>query len=500
MKLTSIYSSLRTSALVVALGVSSLVSLRAADDTELPHELAGVTSLETFRELALANNKQLMMSRERIRKAEYQNKEAFAAYLPGIDFNGGYLYNQRNISIFDSDQLLPVKSFDLKTQSYQFDVVKNPMTGEPVIGPNGQPIPSSVALIPKEAMEFDVHNVFFGAITLTQPVYMGGKIVAMNKLTKAAKRAAEALHTAEAENVIYAVDAAYWQVVSLKAKQRLAESYTNLLDSLNRNVHLMFDEGVATRSDVLSVDVKLNAAQVDLVKVNNGLVLSRMALAQVCGLPVDTQFTLADEDNQVAVPSESLEPAGGYDMQEVYDRRPDLRALGEAVEAAHQQSKVALSSMLPTVAIAGAYEVSNPNMYDGFKKRFKGAFSVGAVVSIPLWHWGGNYNSYRAAKSDEIVRRLELEDARELVSLQVSQASYKTQEAYKTYRMTDTNLAKADENLRTATLAFREGVATADNVMEAQTAWLKAHSEQIDALIEVQLCQAYLSKALGTLY
>ena len=335
---------------------------------------------------------------------------------------------------------------------------------------------------------------------LTQPIYMGGKIVAMNAITKAAENAARELHISEAENVIYAVDAAYWMVVSLKAKQKLARSYVNLLDSLSHDVHMMLDQGVATQSDVLSVDVKLNSAQVDLVKVDNGLTLSRMALAQVCGLPVNAQFTLADEDNQVAIPEAGVEPAGGYDMEQVYQNRPDLRALEQGIEVAKQQKRVALSSMLPTVALVGAYEFSNPNMYDGFKKSFKGAFSVGAMVSIPLWHWGGDYNKYRAAESDEVVRRLQLEDARELVSLQVSQASYKTEEAYKTYRMTMTNLAKADENLRTAELAFREAVATTDNVMEAQTAWLKAHSEQIDAMIEVQLCQTYLSKALGTLY
>ena len=289
-------------------------------------------------------------------------------------------------------------------------------------------------------------------------------------------------------------------VVSLKAKQKLAQSYVSLLESLSRDVHLMLDQGVATRSDVLSVDVKLNAAQVDKVKVDNGLVLARMALAQVCGLPVHAQFTLADEDIDTPMPEPGIAPEGGYDMEQVYSNRPDLRALEQGIEVAKQQKRVALSTMLPTVALIGSYEFSNPNMYDGFKKKFKGAFSVGAMVSIPLWHWGGDYNKYRAAESDEVIRRLQLEDARELVSLQVSQASYKTEEAYKTYHMTMTNLSKADENLRTAALAFREGVATTDNVMAAQTAWLKAHSEQIDAMIDVQLCQTYLSKALGTLY
>lgn len=461
--------------------------------------LPGIIALDSCRAMALANNKQLMMSRERIRQAHYQNREAFAAYLPGIDFSGGYLYNQRELSIFDSDQLLPTKSFDLKTQSYQFNLVTNPATGEPIKGPDGQYIPQTVALIPKDAMTFNIHHVFFGALTLTQPIYMGGKIVAMNKITKAAERAAEELHTAEAENVIYAVDASYWLVVSLKAKKQLADSYVNLLDSLERNVTLMYREGVATRSDVLSVDVKLNSARIDQLKVDNGLVLARMALAQVCGLPVNTVFTLADEDN--AQPELSSDYNGTtYDMEAVYARRPDLRALEQGVEVAHQQSRVALSTMLPTVALVGSYEVSNPNMYNGFKRNFKGAFSVGAMVSIPIWHWGGNINKYKAAKSDAIIRELELEDAREMVSLQVSQAAYKTQEAHRTYAMTCTNLESADENLRSATLGFREGVTTAELVMEAQTAWLKAHSEQIDAMIDVQLCQTYLSKALGTLY
>lgn len=466
---------------------------------------ASVVSLDSCRNMALESNKTLMMSRERIRSAKYAKKEAFAAYLPGIDFAGGYAYNQHNVSIFDSDQLLPTKSFNAETGKYDFNLVTNPETGLPVKAPDGQYIPSTVALIPKDAMTFDIHNVFFGAVTLTQPIYMGGKIVALNRMAEAAEKLYTKLDESEAQNVIYAVDAAYWQVVSVKAKHRLAVSYVNLLDSLSHDVSLMVKEGVATRSDQLSVDVKLNSAKVDLVKVENGLKLSRMLLAQVCGLPVDTVLTLADEDDDstsVTYDADALAQAtraDDYDMQQVYDRRADVQALNLAIDVAKQQKNVARSSMLPQLALVGAYEFSNPNMNDGFKKRFGGGFSVGAMVTIPLWHWGGNLAKYRQAESSETIARLELQDAEDMIALQVNQASLKTHEALTTYRMTCTNLEKADENLRTATLGYREGVATTDNVMEAQTAWLKAHSEQIDAMIDVRLCDTYLRKALGTL-
>ena len=195
MKLQNQYSRLRAGAIAMVLAAVSVSAQEPMVSADATVTLPGVMSLDSCRAMALTNNKQLMMARQRVKKAEYQNKEAFAAYLPAIDFAGGYLYNQRKISMFDSDQMLPIKNFDLATQSYQFDLVKNPATGEPIKGPNGQYIPASVAYLPKEALEYDIHNVFFGAVTLTQPLYMGGKIVALNKLTKAAEIAARELET-----------------------------------------------------------------------------------------------------------------------------------------------------------------------------------------------------------------------------------------------------------------------------------------------------------------
>ena len=455
----------------------------------------GAVTLDSCRHMALNNNKQLRQHAVKIEAAGYQRREAAAAYKPSIDLEASYIYNSRQLALVDKDQLLPTKSFSLEKQGYDYNLVVNPMTGEPLVV-DGQYVPSTVALLPKDALTYNVHNVFAGALTVTQPLYMGGKIKAMNEITRYAEQLAISMRDSKVEDVIYDVDAAYWQVVSLKAKHRLATSYVQLVEALDRDVKAMVEQGVATKANLLTVDVKLNEANVDLTKVNNGLTLSRMLLAQLCGLPVNQTFTLADED------SDSLATtihATNIDMNRVFAQRNDIHSLELATKIYDEKARVTLSEMRPQVAAVAAFHLTNPNTYNGFKNRFGGAFSIGAMVKVPLWHWGGLTNKYKAAEAEARVKRLELDDARDRIQLQVSQAAFRYQEAYKTYEMTRANLAKADENLRIAQVAFKEGISTADDVLTAQTAWLKANSEKIDAEIDVRLCDVYLSKVTGTL-
>lgn len=457
---------------------------------------ASTVSLDSCRRMAVANNKSLQIAEENIRGAAYYRKAAFSAYLPSVDFTGTYFYNQHKIELLGEDAKLPTMSFDPASGKYNYNIVTGP-DGVPVKDPaTGSYIPSEVAVIPKEAMSYDVHNVFAGAFTLTQPIYMGGQIRALNEIAGLTEKVARSSRNALAQDIVYAVDDAYWQVVSLRQKKRLAESFASLVDSLLYDVKAMYDEGVATRSDVLTVEVKQNEAQIALVKVDNGLTLSRMALAQICGLPVNTVMMLSDE----GLRSVATTPApADYNMADVYARRQDLEVIRTSISLMRSREKMAIGEMLPKIALVGAYSFSNPNVNHGFEKKFGGGFNVGATLTVPLWHWGGRYNRYKAAKSATIANRLLLEDAREKVDLQVSQARFSYEEAFKTYAMTLTNMKKADENLRQAELGFKEGVLTSDDVLRAQTAWIQAHSEKIDAEIGIRLCEVYLSKVLGEL-
>jgi outer membrane protein TolC len=138
-------------------------------------------------------------------------------------------------------------------------------------------------------------------------------------------------------------------------------------------------------------------------------------------------------------------------------------------------------------------------MLNGFERKLNGFWHVGVTMRVPIWNWGDVMYKVRASKGATTIANLELAEARELIELQVNQSTFRVDEANKKLTMAQKNIQRADENLRMANLGFREGVITPSTVMEAQTAWLQAQSQKIDAEIDVKMSQVDLQKALGTL-
>jgi len=301
---------------------------------------------------------------------------------------------------------------------------------------------------------------------------------------------------AKRQATLYKIDQAYWQVVSLTHKKKLADGYLDLVKKLDSDVSKMIEEGVATRSEGLSVSVKVNEAEMAVTKVNDGLVLSKMLLCELCGLPVNEDITLADENVEtIAVVDVTPKP----DVNTAMNFRPELRMLQNSIDLSRQATNVLKAGNLPQVMLTGGYLISNPSLYNGFEKKFRGIWNVGVMVRVPIWNWGDVMYKVRAAKGATSIASLELEEAREMIELQVNQNSFRVDEANRKLAMAQSNIARAEENLRTANLGFKEGVITPTTVMEAQTAWLQAQSQKIDAEIDVKLSQVDLQKSLGVL-
>lgn len=474
-----------------------------------------VLTLEECRTLALQNNKQLSISKMKQDVATQTRKAAHTKYLPRVNAMGSYQYLSKEVSLLNNDQKYLLNNIGTITADRLGNGFSNVVTnmvekglisvqtaqhlqhfaGElaPILAQTGNGFGERIA----DAFHTDTKQIWVGAVTVTQPIFMGGGITAANKMAELNEQMAANDIDNQEQTTLYAIDNAYWLAVSLKHKQTLANSYLELVQKLDDDVHKMIQEGVATRAEGLKVDVAVNEAQMSITQVEDGVQLAKMYLCQLCGLPLDGNITLADEEVETLqdLAVETLEVTDSS-----YTARPEVRMLQNAVDISKQATKLIKAAYLPHVALEGGFTMMNPSFFNGFERKFTGVWNIGVVVQVPVWSWFEGRYKINASKTATAMASMELADAREKISLQVEQNRFKVKEAQKKLNMSQKNMVSAEENLRCATLGFKEGVMNVTDVMAAQTAWQKAQSQKIDAEIDVKLSQIGLKKALGILH
>lgn len=482
----------------------------------LPLYMSGqeTLTLDQCREMAIKNNKALDQARTKVEMAGYDRKIARANYYPNISATGAYMYNQKSIALINDElsgkltgtgtalhQQFTTKMTEILEGLAQLpggpELIQDPKVQALIGALSKGDISNAITALGTELDDLlhpDTHNMFLGAVSLQQPVFMGGKIVNANRMAKLAEELSRSQYDQEYQELLITVDQAYWQVVSISNKKKLAENFADLLEKMEHDVNISVKEGVATESDALAIKVKANEANMMKTKATNGLVLAKMLLCKEVGIDLGTDITLADESLD-AVPVPQMSPE--KDLESIYQDRPETRSLDLAVAIYDKKMKIARADMMPKVALTANYLLTNPNLYNGFEKKFGGMFNVGVAINIPIFHGFEALQKTRKAKAEATLYISKLDEAKELINLQVTQLRKQLDEALEKVEMAENNLKSAEENLRKASVGFEAGVVTTNTALAAHTAWLQAHSEFIDAGIELQITNANLQKAEG---
>mgnify|MGYP002677666310 CR=1 FL=1 len=448
-------------------------------------------SLDSLRARAVGNNKSLLMAGQKKISASYARKSAATSYLPKISATGAYMYTSRELSLLSDDQKHTLSNIGTGLSAAVPDLA--PMS--PQLNSIGQGL--------VDALHTDTRNAGVVAVVLTQPLYMGGKIRAYNKITEYAEQASGTIYDKTLQDIIVSVDEAYWNLVALHSRKKLAEGYKALVDKLERDVEQLVKEGMATKADLLSVKVKVNEAGVALIQVDNGIELSRMNLCRICGLDMDEPIEIEDGNGDMgqAEGFEDNENLMNHSVaglaQQAESKRKELQALWLQNNIYDEKVKLARAEYLPKLALMGGYLASNPSVFNSFERKMKGMWNVGITLNVPLLTWGDRSYKVKAAKAEACMHRYETEEVREKIELQVNQCHQKLQESVERYQTTLRSVDEAEENLRYANHGMEEGIVTLSNVMEAQTAWLKAKSEWVNAQVDVRLANLYLRQAIG---
>ena len=471
-------------------------------------------TLDSCRAMALRNNKTLSASRLQLDMARYNKKAAKTKYLPHISALGGYELTSREISLLSKDQKSALANAGTNTTGALHNDIAGALTNlaqQGILTPEqasnlggmfgqvGSKIGEAVNHVGQnivDAFRTDTRQMYALSVMLTQPVYMGGAIIAANRMAAIGEEMAQNNIEASTQNTLHSIDQAYWTVVSVHHKKQLAESYLAVVKKLDDDVSKMIREGGATRADGRKADVKASEAEMSLTQAENGLALAKMLLCQLCGMDVDSDITLADENADNIV--EQADDAQA-DRAVAMENRPELKLLQNSADMSRQATKLVRAAYLPQVLLTGGYVATNPNVFNGFERKLSGMWNVGVMVRVPLWNWMEGTYKVRASRIATTIVELERDDIRAKIDLQVSQSQFKVKEANRRLAMAIKNVENAEENLRCANLGFKEGVIPTTDVMAAQTAWVQAQSQKIDAEVDVKMSQVNLKKALGVL-
>ena len=422
-------------------------------------------SLEDCRERAKTQSRLLQQRDQDIAAAHARKQEVFTKFFPQVSARGIYLHMQKELHLINWDQ--PLGSFNF--------------------------------LIPDRLRHLgtiDLRNVYVANITAIQPIFLGGRIRSGYQMASLAEKLQSELRATTATEVENKVDEAYWQVVSLVSKEKLLNQLVALLEQTVKNVDASIEAGVATKADGLSVRTKLSEAEVKRSQVINGLQLSKMLLADLCGLDEGTPFTLADEATlELTLPSPTNH--ADEDLTLAIERRSEVRSLRLVDSIYRKRISLESSSLLPKVYGFASYSATNPNSFNGQKKEFGGQYYLGLMLEVPISDLFSGSFRRRTAQAEHRAKQLELAEARSKISLQMKQALRKADDARRSYDTAMKAVAMARENMRYAKVGYEEGVIPLLNYTMAQTAWMSAQDSLIDAQIQVLLSESKLKSILA---
>ena len=394
--------------------MNRILSIFALAAMAVPAMAQQTLTLDSCRAMALGNNKTLTASKVQRTMAEQTRKAARTKYLPHLDVIGGAIFSSKEISILNNTQKSTLNNIGTNLGG-MLGVTDPRVTG--ALDKIGQGV--------TDAFRTNNRQMYMVSAMLTQPVYMGGAITAANRMADIAETMAANKEEASRQAILHDIDNTYWTVVSLRHKQKLADSYLTLVKKLDNDVEKMIKEGVATRADGLKVNVKVNEAEMQVTQVEDGLSLAKMLLCQLCGMPIESRITLSDESSENIDLGESI--AIGDTAQDI-GQRPEVGLLQNAVDLSKESTKLVRSAFLPQVLLAGGYLMTNPNVYDGFTKKFAGVWNIGVMVRIPVWNWLEGTYKVRAAKAATTIATLEMDETKEKIALQISQSNFKVKE------------------------------------------------------------------------
>jgi len=330
---------------------------------------------------------------------------------------------------------------------------------------------------------------------VNQAIYNGGKTKLGQDAAQKELEIQQAQEVLSSSEVLLNVVRSYWTVANLNEKLSLAIKYKSLLQAFLSDLNNSLQAGTVYKNDVLRVQVQLNTAALGVIRAKDDLTVSKLSLAQLIGSPDNLYFEIKDSVSGIELTErKNLLNAG--------DNRPEIVLLNKALEQQRLQVKIIQADLKPTIGLSangisafGGKGINPNDANNHYLNTYYGLLSI----NIPIWDWGATREKAKAQNFRVSAQQVQLEDTRQLISLEVQRAYLQLNEAYQRIGLSSSSVAQAEENLRLNKDRYAAGTILSKDVLEAENLWDQAKSDLIDAIVAYKINEAIFQKATGEL-
>lgn len=310
-------------------------------------------------------------------------------------------------------------------------------------------------------------------ISLIEPIYTGGRITNYNKLADLQVDARNLMKDVTDDQIVMSTEFLYYKILELHETDKTLDAMERELKNIHQDAVNIWENGIAHKNDVLSVELALDQLSALRIKTSNGCRLLRRALAKHIGMPdedIDIDTTL----NKEIIAPEQL----ACDVQTALESRNETQLLDIWVQKSVLERKIAFADMLPILAIGAT--ASHSKILDDWNSRVTGFVAIQVPLST-LWSERHEYKRKKIEEQKAIDFR---KDKREMISLQIQDAYDNLTSTYQQTQIAQKSIVRAEENMRINREHYREGLSTMTNLLDAQRQQQQALTQYHTAVSE----------------
>lgn len=459
-------------------------------------------TLDQCREMALQNNVKIKNADLEIEAAQETKKGAFTKHLPTVNAVAAYVKSSDNMLNTDKvsddikgnvasakeqitdkikgnvEQLAAAYKQGLITdEQYQAQMTQL-MTQATELSQMGSMMSELLSPMLSSMMNgIDITGGPMASLNAMMPLFAGGQINNGNKLAELAVEVKEIQKRQTTDEVLLTTERYYCQLITLIQKMNTVNALDSMLQSIEKDVNAALQAKLCLRNDSLQVQLKKNELQNSRIKLENGIELSKMVLAQYIGLETDDFMvdTAMLSPNNLQTPDQLK-----VDHQAALQNRAEFQLLEKKVEASQLQMKMERGKLMPTVAVGGSL------VYH--KMAFDANTTFGmvyATVSIPISDlWGTTSHDVKKHKLEIQTSQNTQEDLNKMLIIQMQQSYNSLQQVYLQVQLAQSSIEQAKENLEINRNSYRAGMLSVSDLLQAQMLLQKAYDMLTDSLSE----------------